>query len=76
MDIGSVVNQSLIGMQKSQTEMTQSAGEIARVSSTREPMDLVEPAVNIQAQQQVFDSSARVMESADEAIGSLLDIKA
>lgn len=76
MDIGSVVNQSLIGMQNSRAEMTQSAQQIAQASTSSQPVDIVTPLVNIQAQQQVFDSSARVLEVADQAIGALLDVKA
>lgn len=84
MDIGSVVNQGLIGMQNSQASMAQSAQQIAQAgtiqqatSSTANPVnDLVEPLVNLKIQAQVFDSSAKVIKTADEAIGTLLDIKA
>ncbi len=84
MDIGSVVNQGLIGMQKSQVSMAQSAQQIAQASNTQradapastQSVDLVEPLLNLKIQSQVFDSSARVVKSADEAIGTLLDIKA
>ena len=84
MDIGSVVNQGLIGMQKSQVSMAQSAQQIAQASNTQRAdapasarsVDLVEPLLNLKIQSQVFDSSARVVKSADEAIGTLLDIKA
>lgn len=84
MDIGSVVNQGLIGMQKSQVSTAQSAQQIAQASNTQRvdapasarSVDLVEPLLNLKIQSQVFDSSARVVKSADEAIGTLLDIKA
>lgn len=84
MDVGSMVNQGLIGMQRSQAEMAGSAQQIARASATSSPqstetaqvsgtMDIVEPLLNIQAQQQVFDSSARVVAAADENLGRLID---
>lgn len=83
MDIGSVVNQSLIGMQNSRAEMTQSAQQIAQATTSTSPAvtgsqsaDLATPLVNLQVQQQVFDSSARVLEVADQTIGALLDVKA
>lgn len=80
MDIGSVVNQGLIGMQKSQSSMLQSAQQIAQVGTTQRDTasanDLVEPLVNLKVQAQVFDSSAKVVKTADETIGTLLDIKA
>lgn len=81
MDIGAVVNQGLIGMQRSQTEMTRSAQQIASVAvpqpaGSGQVKDVVEPLVNLKEQAQVFDSSAKVVKAANESIGTLLDIKA
>lgn len=90
-DLGSVVNQGLIGMQKSQTSMVQSAQQIAQTNVTQQavsaqnaaaadvrsrPQDVAEPLINLKIQSHVFDSSARVVKSADETIGTLLDTKA
>lgn len=84
MDIGSVVNQGLIGLQNSQASIAQSAQQIAHAGTLQQSTspesnqvnDLVEPLVNLKIQTQVFDSSAKVIKTADEAIGTLLDIKA
>ena len=78
MDIGSVVTQGLIGLQRSQGEINRSAQQIAQAGTSggNAPSDLVEPLVNIKAQTQVFDSSAKVVKAADETIGTLLNIKA
>lgn len=85
MDIGSVVNQGLIGMQKSQSSMLQSAQQIAQAGTTQradapaasqQSQDLASSLVNLKVQSQVFDSSAKVVKSADETIGTLLDVKA
>lgn len=80
MDIGSVVTQGLIGLQRSQNEINRSAQQIAQAGTTDsnnpQKNDLVEPLVNIKAQTQVFDSSAKVIKAADETIGTLLNIKA
>jgi len=87
MEIGSMVNQGLIGMQRSQAEMTSSAQQIAQASVTPpsrdgEPTqaagttDVVEPLLNMQAQQRVFDSSAEVVRTADENLGRLIDTTA
>lgn len=87
MNVGSMVNQGLIGMQRSQAEMTSSAQQIAQVSATSassapgaagasDTLNVVEPLINIQAQQQVFDSSARVVQAADENLGRLIDTSA
>ncbi|WP_323813998.1 hypothetical protein [Cellvibrio sp. NN19] len=80
MDVGSVVTQGLIGMQKSQSSMLQSAQQIAQAGTTQrdnpQANDLAEPLVNLKVQTQLFDSSAKVVKAADEAIGTLLDVKA
>ena len=77
MDIGSVVNQGLIGIQNSQASIQQSAQQIASASAKpTASVDLAEQLINIKAQTQVFDSSAKVVKAADETIGTLLDIKA
>lgn len=80
MQIGSVITQGLIGMQNSQAEMTRSATQIAQASTaqqnTPQGNDVVEPLINLQRQAQLFDSSARVVQVADEALGTLLDTRA
>ena len=81
MQIGSVITQGLIGMQNSQAEMTRSATQIAQATTTSQSdnpqaTDLVEPLINLQLQSQLFDSSARVVQVADETLGTLLDTKA
>lgn len=76
MDVGSVVNQGLIGMQRSQTEMARSTQQIVQAGTTQKDSpaknDLVEPLVNIKVQSQVFDASAKIVKAADETIGTLL----
>lgn len=76
MDIGSVVNQGLIGMQTSHAEIVKSAEQITQVTtaSTSEPTKLAEPLLNMKAEQQVFNSSAKVVEVGSELIGTLLDV--
>lgn len=85
MDVGSVVNQGLIGMQKSQASMAQSAQQIAQAGTTQradapqasaQSQDLAESLVNLKFQSQVFDGSAKVVKTADETIGTLLDVRA
>lgn len=79
MDIGSVINQGLIGMQKSQSSMYQSAQQIAGMAkegASASPQDLAENLVNLKVQQNLFDSSAKVVKTANDTLGSLLDIKA
>lgn len=79
MDVGSVINQGLIGMQKSQSSMFQSAQQIAGMAkegASASTQDLAENLVNLKVQQNMFDSSAKVVKTASDTIGTLLDIKA
>lgn len=80
MDIGSVVNQGLIGMQRSQGEMARSAQQIAQAGTTQrdnpEKNDVVEPILNLQVQRHLFDASAKVVQAGNDTIGTLLNIKA
>lgn len=97
---GAALNQGLIGIQRSQSQIQNSAQEIARASATpvAEPQrgdqggqalegnavtqgsepttDLVEPLINIQAQEQVFNASAEVVRTANENLGRLIDTQA
>lgn len=80
MDIGAVVNQGLVGMQRSQSDMAKSAQQIASAGTSERdnPVknDVVAPLLNLKEQSQVFDSSAKVVKAASESIGTLLNIKA
>jgi len=80
MDVGSAVNQGLIGMQRSQSEISRSAQQIVKAGTTERDNpaknDIVESLVNIKAQTQVFDASAKIVKAADETIGTLLKTRA
>lgn len=80
MDIGAAVNQGLTGMLRSQADMLRSAQQVASAGTTERDNpaknDVVEPLLNIKAQSQVFDSSAKVVKAASESIGTLLNVKA
>jgi flagellar hook-associated protein FlgK len=77
---GSAVNQGLIGMQRSQAEISKSAQQIVSAGTTHRDNpaqnDIVESLVNIKVQSQVFDASAKIVKTADETIGTLLNAKA
>lgn len=80
MDVGSTVNQGLIGMQRSQAEISKSAQQIVSAGTTGRDNpaknDIAEQVVNIKAQTQVFNASAKIVKAADETIGTLLKTKA
>lgn len=77
---GSAVTQGLIGMQRSQAEISKSAQQIVEAGTTERDNpaknDVVESVVNIKAQTQVFDASAKLVKAADETVGTLLRTKA
>ena len=80
MDVGSAVNQGLIGMQRSQTEISRFAQQIVKAGTTERDNpaqnNIVESLVNIKAQTQIFDASAKIVKAADETIGTLLKTRA
>lgn len=78
---GTMINQGLIGMQRSQAEMIRSAEQIAGavVAPANAPTgaaNVVNPLINLSLQQTVFDSSARVVQAADEMLGHIIDTSA
>ena len=77
--IGGVLQQGLNGLQSSSRSMVELANELVRSGTVeRVPStttDIVEPLINMQKQQHLFDASAKVVKIADEALGELIDIK-
>ncbi len=77
---GSTFQQGVMGMQASSRSMLESANELVRSGVVETPgfaaVDIVEPIVNIEKQQLLFDASAKVVKVADQALGALLDTKA
>lgn len=79
MELGSVVNQGLIGMQKSQSSINQSAQQIAGAAAqgaSASTKDLADNLVNLKVQQNLFDANAKVVKTGSETLGRLLDVKA
>ncbi len=80
MDVGSVLSQGLAGLQRSQGEINRSAQQIAQAGTTERDNpsknDVTEALVNIKAETQVFNSSAKVVKAADETVGTLLNTRA
>ncbi len=79
-NVGSVLHQGLTGLHNSSRSIQESANELVRSGTvertTAVATDIVEPLINIQKQQNLFDASANVVKVADEALGALIDIKA
>lgn len=74
--INSVLGSGLQGVQRGFSTVNQAADKIAKVDSSSDPSgDLTESAVSLQQGKLQVQASAKVLETADRTIGSLIDIK-
>ena len=74
--INSVLGSGLQGVQKGFSMVNQAADKIAKVGDSSDPSgDLTESAVSLQQGKIQVQASAKVLETADKTIGSLIDIK-
>lgn len=85
MAINSVLNAGVQGLQQSQTKINRAANEIAQAPVNREPVqqtplqtttELTEPLIEMRLEQRIFDASAKVVSTADNMLGTLLDTEA
>ena len=76
MPISSVVGSGLQGVQNGFSTVNRAADKIAKVDTSENPSgDLTESAVSLQQGKLQVQASAKVIETANETIGSLIDIK-
>lgn len=54
----------------------EAASELAPEQQVNESQDITEPLINLRRQEQLFNASAQIVKTADETLGSLLDVKA
>lgn len=78
--INNVFQQGVSGLHDSSRSIVESANELVR-SGTMEraptaSTDIVEPMIEMAQQQHVFNASAEVVKTADEALGALINISA
>ncbi len=80
MTINSVMQTGLNGMQKSHAGIQRSGEQIVRAGTIDQNSstinDFAEPIVNMKIEQQVFDASAKIVKTADEMLGTVLNLKA
>jgi len=80
MSLNAIMNTGLNGMLHSQAEIQKSAEQIVHAGTvnkdTSTTSDFVEPIVNMKIEQRVFDASAKIVKTADELLGTLMDIRA
>ena len=81
MTVGSVSSSSLLatgvqGVQKGMARANEAAGVIARNGTTEQDGDLATPIVELKRSELQVKASAAVIKTADEMVGTLIDIKA
>lgn len=81
MSIGSVSSSSVLGtgiqgVQAGMARANDAAGKIARFGTTEQDTDLATPIVDLKTSELQVKASAAVVKTADDMIGTLIDIKA
>ncbi len=73
---GSLLQQGAAGLQRSQAGLLSASQRIASASLSTPTQDLVEPLVDLKVEKLLFTASAKVVKTADDVIGTLLDVTA
>jgi len=76
MSVTSVLSTGVQGVQAGMNRANQAAGDIARFGTTEQNGDLATPLVDLKVSEQQVKASAAVIKSADEMMGTLIDIRA
>lgn len=76
MAVNSVLSAGVQGVQAGLSRATAAAGDIARAGSTGENVDLATSLVDLKIGEQQVKASATVIRSADEMLGTLIDVRA
>ena len=75
MEINSAVNSGYLGLQRATQQVDASSSQIAQLSTKPEQVDVTKELVNLQVAQQSGAASAKVVKTADEMMGTLIDIR-
>ncbi len=73
---GSLLQQGTAGLQRSQSGMLNASERIASANLSTPTQDLVEPLIDLKVEELTFTASAKVIKTADDMIGTLLDVTA
>lgn len=75
--VGSVFGNGLMGVQKGWDTLNKASAQIARVGTSGDPMaDITTGAVGLMQGKLQVQASAKVLETANQTLGSIIDIKA
>ncbi|HVK98567.1 MAG TPA: hypothetical protein VM553_02085 [Dongiaceae bacterium] len=76
MAIGSILGNGVSGIQKGFDTVSRASAQIARVGVAEDPMsDLTEGAIGLLQGKLQVQASAKVLETANKTIGSIIDIE-
>lgn len=76
MTINSVLATGVQGIHTGVAQANRAAGDIARMATGDDTVDLATSLVALKSGETQVKAAAKVVESADEAIGTLIDIRA
>lgn len=76
MSINSILSVGAQGVQAGMRRANQAAGQISRVGANLESGDLASPLVNLKISELLVKSSATVIKTGDQMLGTIIDINA
>ena len=75
MQIGSALNSSYLGLQKASQQVDESSARLAQLSTQPDQVDPTTELVSLKVAEQGGQVAAEVVKTADEMMGTLLDIR-
>lgn len=75
MQIGSALNSGYLGLQKATQQVDESSARLAQLSTTPNQVDPTTELVSLKVAEQGGQVAAEVVKTADEMMGTLLDIR-
>ena len=75
MQIDSALNSGYLGLQKATQQVDESSARLAQLSTTPNQVDPTTELVSLKVAEQGGQVAAEVVETADEMMGTLLDIR-
>ena len=78
MSITTGLNMGILGIQNGLSDLNRNAAKIASADAFKadSPVDIATPLVDMQLNRLQIEASTKVVKAIDEAIGSIIDVKA
>ncbi|MGL4205119.1 MAG: flagellar biosynthesis protein FlgE [Aeromonadaceae bacterium] len=75
MEINSAVNSGYLGLQRATQQVDASSSQIAKVATQSNKAEEAKELVNLNIAEQNAAASAKVVKSADEVMGTVIDVR-